>query len=574
MDLKELRYRIYGDDKLSGKLDRISSAGKRVDKSLNKTSTRMSSLKNKVSGAASEIPGLTGGLRILTNPLTIAGAAIVGTGIALNRASIEAANFNSEFRELVNLNLDKSLGQINTLKQQILDISFKDGLDAFVISKGFYDIQSITGLYGRAVDNIVSKQAKFADVFNANPESFIGGTGKAMANFGFGSDKLDQFNRSSFATMKIGSLTFDQLSKIQAVYAGTASAAKQSFDSANKLFALFTTKRNNPAEAATLTKSAFEDLFKPEVMKTFNKEGILMFDKLTGKQKQVDKIMLELNSKFMALGNNDKAINKLRNQFKGSDGLRALIELSTKSTKELFATLNTFNSADTQFNKALKIANEDLNKINEKLENRTKTLMIEIGQAMLPVKNYFASIKNDVLIASRNVIELSFKTESNSFSRGRRAIQGQYGWYKENFNNLQDEDKNNLKARLENSMKVYSSRLGSEKDKFEINRLQALLQETALTHQDLFGAKNNTLPILAINNADNTLTNDSHGNMSKGLSGISGGGTQTKNVTVNINKLVESIINNTTNLNEALPEIEEKISEALVRAIAGAEQVI
>lgn len=41
-----------------------------------------------------------------------------------------------------------------------------------------------------------------------------------MANYGFGVEKLKEFNKSAFATVKVGSITFDQLSKVQSAYAG------------------------------------------------------------------------------------------------------------------------------------------------------------------------------------------------------------------------------------------------------------------------------------------------------------------------------------------------------------------
>ncbi|MFK5856845.1 MAG: hypothetical protein QM503_11985, partial [Bacteroidota bacterium] len=64
------------------------------------------------------------------------------------------------------------------------------------------------------------------------------------------------------------------------------------------------------------------------------------------------------------------------------------------------------------------------------------------------------------------------------------------------------------------------------------------------------------------------------GKISKGLTDISGGGTQMRNVTIHIDRLNENININTTTLSEATPEIEAQLTESLIRAIGGAEQII
>ncbi len=60
----------------------------------------------------------------------------------------------------------------------------------------------------------------------------------------------------------------------------------------------------------------------------------------------------------------------------------------------------------------------------------------------------------------------------------------------------------------------------------------------------------------------------------KGMEAIAGGGNQVRNITVNIAKLIESQNINTTNLTEGSPQIQQKVEEALIRAISGTEQMI
>jgi len=64
------------------------------------------------------------------------------------------------------------------------------------------------------------------------------------------------------------------------------------------------------------------------------------------------------------------------------------------------------------------------------------------------------------------------------------------------------------------------------------------------------------------------------GNISDGINGITGGGKSVKNITVNIQKLVESISVNSTTLKEGLGDIQRMVEEALIRAIQGSEIAI
>ena len=233
-------------------------------------------------------------------------------------------------------------------------------------------------------------------MMQADFNGWIAGTGKAMANYGFGAERLDEFNRAAFATVKTGVTTFDELSKVMSVYAGSASAAKQDFSAANKMFSLFSVKVKSVDEAATLTKSLFNDLTKETTVKAFEKIGISMYDN-NGKFRQADEILLELNRKFKELGNNDRSIVALKNQFTGSEGLIAYIQTAMDKTGQLQNTMTTFDATELGMVKATEIVKNDINYINQQLENRTKTLMAEIGSNMLPFKVGILSYLNNSL---------------------------------------------------------------------------------------------------------------------------------------------------------------------------------
>jgi hypothetical protein len=60
----------------------------------------------------------------------------------------------------------------------------------------------------------------------------------------------------------------------------------------------------------------------------------------------------------------------------------------------------------------------------------------------------------------------------------------------------------------------------------------------------------------------------------KGSDSIAGGGNAIRNITVNITKLIESQNINTKNITEGQADIQRLVEEALIRAIAGTEQML
>lgn len=402
----------------------LNHAKKDTVKGVNEMQTKMNSLKFNLTknskAIADELPIIGNAFSLAKNPIALTAAGILAIGKGIDYTTQKAADFNTQFRALSNLNLDKSKKEIASLKSMVMDTAFDKGFDTEKTITGYFDVQSTTGKFGGEVKQIVEKQGEFARLMQADFNEYIAGTSKGMANFGFGYDKLDEFNRSAYATVKVGVTTFDQLAKVQSVYAGAAAANNQTFDTANKFLALFTVKTKSVDEAATLTKSMFNDLTKDATIKAFKKIGISIYD-TSGQVKQADNLMLELNKKFLSL-DGDKKVIALKNQFTGSDGLISLIQAATDKSGQLQNTFNSFDSTKLGLNKALELARNDVNYINETLQNKIKALEIEIGTNLLPLKEWWAQLKLEMI----NGVMWTIRGEG-----GNRNKQYNEGWTKQ-----------------------------------------------------------------------------------------------------------------------------------------------
>lgn len=373
----------------------LNSAKQQVEKATGSMQSKLNAFKidsiQAFSKIKEEIPTLGSAVSMLTNPFVLLAGGIALIGVKARDALAEAEKFSGGFRQLQMLNLDKSVKDMGKLKEMIRATSYEKGFDPTDTIKAFFDVQSVTGKYGSEVDNIVAKQGEFARLMQADFKNWIAGSAKAMANYGFGFEKLDAFNKAAFATVQTGVTTFDELAQVQSMFAGAAAASKQSFASADKIFSIFTVKVKDVNEAATLTKSLFNDLSKATTIDSFKQLGIDVFD-ANKHFKQADILLLELQNQFRKLGTSDSKLIELKNQFQGSEGLIAFVQAATDKTNTLQQTISTFDATQFALPKALEIAKNDINYINEQLENKTKVLMGSIGENFIPIKKFFAEV--------------------------------------------------------------------------------------------------------------------------------------------------------------------------------------
>ena len=234
---------------------RLNAARQQVDRATGGMQRRMDAFRvsniEAFNSLRDEIPGVGRAFELIGNPIVTAGAGIAALGFGIMKATEEAARFSGGFRQLQMLNLDKSVKDMGNLKEMIRETSYEKGFDPTETIKAYFDVQSITGKYGAEVDNVVAKQGEFARLMQADFKNWVAGSAKAMANYGFGTEKLDAFNKAAFATVQTGVTIFDELAQVQSVFAGAAAASKQSFVAADKVFSIFTVKVKDVNKAAT-----------------------------------------------------------------------------------------------------------------------------------------------------------------------------------------------------------------------------------------------------------------------------------------------------------------------------------
>ncbi len=369
--------------------DRISSGFSRtkqkVGSSIKFIKSKITGLKNHhvamFTAMRAQIPLLDRGLTLLGNRYVLMTAGIVGLAALLGKATSKAADFNHEFLQIQNLNLDKSTADLKKYKNTILDTAIDVGTEVKATATAFYDVQSATGHYGKDAALIVKSVGKFSVATGASLNDTINSTTKAMKAFKLGANDIKAYLESNAKTVQVGITTFEELARVQTEYAGAAAGAGQNVDTANKIFAAFTSIAKDSVTAATMTKTAFLGLTQKQTIEGLKGIGISIYN-AKGQMRDLSQVLQEVSVKFKKMS--PKAIDETINKIGGPEGLRNLFVKLKIGADDFFNTLESFDSSKFNIDLALKNAMGDFKTLKNLVGNRFNAVMVKLGELILP----------------------------------------------------------------------------------------------------------------------------------------------------------------------------------------------
>lgn len=328
-----------------------------------------------------EIPIFDRAMRLLGNPYVLITAGVISLTALLGGATNAAAQFNKEFLQVKNLNLDKNEQEMADYKKMIRSTAYDIGTNLGETTKAFYDIQSATGLYGNDVKEVFKQVGKFSIATGAQLNDSVNATTKAMKAFGLQASDIQTLLESNAKTVQVGIVTFEELAKVQTEYAGAAAAVGANVDTANKIFSAFTSIAKDANTAATMTKTAFEGLTQTNTIKGLKSIGVEMYD-ANGQMRDLSVVLSEVAAKFQDMS--PKAIDETINKIGGPEGLRNLFMKLKTDAGDFFATLEGFDSSSFNLDSALENAKKDFSTLMQITKNRANNLMATLGERVLP----------------------------------------------------------------------------------------------------------------------------------------------------------------------------------------------
>lgn len=375
--LIELKNKMF-NNKLQQTKKKFSSA---TDKMRGKMKQLKASSLQAFAAIRSEVPLVGRALDLLRNKYVLIAAASVGVLMFLGTATRKAETFNNEFLQIQNLNLDKSKAELNSYKNLISDTALEAGTALDATTVAFYDIQSALGAYGDEAKKVFDPVAKFSIATGADLNASINSVTKAIKAFNLSVDDTQMLLESNAKTVQMGIVTFAELAEVQTEFAGAAAGAGQNVDTANKIFAAFTSIAKDANTAATMTKTAFQGLTQESTIKGLEGIGISMYD-AQGNMRELDKVLKEVNAKFQEMS--PQAIDQLINDIGGPEGLRALFTKLKTGADDFFNTLEGFDNSQFSLDAALKNAQGDFTTLKKIVGNQFSTIMAKLGTKILP----------------------------------------------------------------------------------------------------------------------------------------------------------------------------------------------
>ena len=179
MTIKEVVYELIGRDYVSPVLDKMKVKADDANRVMRNLRSQTIGMNANMREAAREIPGVGRALSVVKNPLIMGGALIAGVGAVMVDATNRAKAFNTEFRNLANINLSRSIGELNRLKGLIASTAYAGGHDIGATSRAYFDVQSITGMYGAQASPMVRQGMEFARLMGADPNGTCRSTPRA-----------------------------------------------------------------------------------------------------------------------------------------------------------------------------------------------------------------------------------------------------------------------------------------------------------------------------------------------------------------------------------------------------------
>jgi TP901 family phage tail tape measure protein len=352
---------------------------------LNRVKTKLNGLRattmRTFKAMAGEVSVFNRALEVIGNPYVAIAAGVVALSGLFYKATTEATKFNAEFLNVRQLNLDKSQEQLKDYKTLIRDSAFETGKSAVDTAKAYYDIQSALGFYGQDVKKVFNEVANYSTATGADLNESINATTKALKAFGLRAEDTRRLLESNAKTVQVGITTFKELATVQTEFAGAAKGAGQSLDIANKVFAGFTSIAKGSAEAATMTKTAFQGLTQEATVKGLKSIGVSIYDS-KGQMRDLTKVLTEVDAKFKQMS--PKQVDELINKIGGPEGLRALLIKVKTGADDLFATFNAFDASQFNLDTALQNAKGDVAVLSGIVKNQFNTVMAKLGEKVLP----------------------------------------------------------------------------------------------------------------------------------------------------------------------------------------------
>lgn len=320
---------------------------------------------------------------------------------ALIKAVSSAADFQTKFLQIENLNADKPKKSMLEYEKSIKDTAMTIGTDLGKTTDAYLTAQKNTRNLGQDMKTIVDPIAKFSRAMGTDLTADIELGSKAVKAFKLETKGAEAYMKSSYTTAQMNKLSYSELAKEQMKFAEATEKSGQSVNTANKLFSAFNAVTDDTAKASEMTKTALSGLADPNVIKGIKKMKISLEDG-KGNARDFGSIIQDVNKHFKDMS--PTAITETITKIGGSGGLSDMFIQLKKGAGDYDQVINNFDASKFNMDEAFERAMGSYNVLKEMVGNRFSTLMSILGKGILPiVSSALESINKGLLWVYNNI---------------------------------------------------------------------------------------------------------------------------------------------------------------------------
>lgn len=379
----------------------LNAARRKVDRAVGGMQTRLNSLRtgtlNAFSAIRDQVPGVGSALGMLANPYAaVAAAAMLAIG-AITKCTLAANDWHKQMAE-INVTAELSKDKLGKLSDKLLEIGGRNATQLEEVPKAFSRIisagLSVNDSLATLEPTLRTAKAYFTDI-----ETVASAGTSVMMSTGYEATRVYDILSE---TVKEGNAEFRDIAQYLPKVIPLAKNVGYELEEVAGAYAMLT-GRLSAEQSTTALQGVMRALSSQRVaigqidkatgkyVSGFKSIGIDVFDPTTKKIKPIIDIITELDQKMQGLSDKDRMIqfDKIGLDQMGSIGLSSLMQDIPALQKALDATGNSFGSMEKAYTDSL-TPFESWSII----QNKINVEMIKIGELFLPI---VSAIGNKIL---------------------------------------------------------------------------------------------------------------------------------------------------------------------------------
>lgn len=387
--------------KYQSMIDKTKSDMDRLNKVINPAPAPLAGwakYKDMMQQSASEIPGLSRGMSLLTNPMALVAGTAALIGVGLMKSTEIALNFNEGMAK-VNATAqlgDESLGK---LKGRLKDIGSNSGGNFERIPEAYEKILSQTNKVNLSL-NILEIAVKGAKAGFTDIDTVAGALARTLSIVGEKNTSAAEVMDTLFAAKKYGAGEFKDFAQYLPQLIADAKVLGINFKDTAGLFAFMTAKGQSATDATMLMKNAFTAMNKLPILKEMEKTGIKVFD-AKGMRRNISDILGDFTKKWQGLSDKGRAIFLSNIKLHDAQALTAFSVL-TSDAEKFKEIMGGVNNSIGETNRQLSMT-QNYKRTWADVGDDLKNMGESIGAYLLPIVDAFVTAFKGLPMVVRDI---------------------------------------------------------------------------------------------------------------------------------------------------------------------------